>query len=152
MVGIILYFAWIIIYSLQKDYLIFAGNCVQSSQTDFFLQTKKIKIPITNLQGFESSKIRRRNRGGLAYYTYKLQILTKNNQKIHLSNSDFSHKKSQKLLQEIKTLRDSQNLEFNVFENDRAESYIDVKSTLEIVVLILVYVFLPILVYFLFRF
>ena len=70
--GIILYFLWVFIYSLKKDYLIFTNDFVQSLQTDFFLQTKKIEIPIENLHGFESSKIRRRNRSGINFYSYKL--------------------------------------------------------------------------------
>jgi hypothetical protein len=140
----VLFFVWLGIYCFYPDFISIENSegkaVINNQQKDFFLGRKKQKLEINESDYF--AKIKEQTRSG-CYYTLGL---IKNSQQIILGKAAFSDSKIDKILQQIRLIRDQKNLKFGV----DSQTYEQVnywqntfKNIFQITILILVYLVLP---------
>lgn len=140
----VLFFVWLGIYCFYPDFISIENSGVKATinnyQKDFFLGRKKQKLEINETDYF--AKIKEQTRSG---FYYKLGLI-KNSQQIILGKTAFSESKIDKILQQIRLIRDQKNLKFGV-ENQAYEQINywqnTFKNIFQITILILVYLVLP---------
>lgn len=140
----VLFFVWLIFYCFYPDFISIENlggkTTINNHQKDFFLGRKKQKLKISENDYF--IKIKEQTRSGCYY---KLGLI-KNSQQIILGKAAFSDSKIDKILQQIRLIRDQKNLKFGV-DNQEYEQVNywqnTFKNMFQITILILVYIALP---------